>query len=79
MKEDNLCVHIVMDHYLFGIYELLINLLALIIHIVKEKFIDLEMFVLFFIARIAKDEAHKFGLISKVVWSSVKNSYVFQK
>ncbi|CAF4755769.1 unnamed protein product, partial [Rotaria magnacalcarata] len=30
--------------------------------------------VFFFIARISKDEPRKFGSISKVVWSSVKNT-----
>jgi hypothetical protein len=30
-----------------------------------------------FIARISKDEANKFGPISKVAWTSVKTPYVF--
>jgi hypothetical protein len=77
MKVANLCVHIVMGHYLYGIYELLINQLALIIHIVN--------IILFFksnlnscsLARICKDETNKFGPITKVIWSAVKSSYVF--
>jgi len=29
------------------------------------------------LARICKDEVHKFGPITKVIWSAVKSSYVF--
>lgn len=79
MKVDNLCVHIVMDHYPFGIYVQQINLLTLIFHTVnfKKKKKNFEFFSSSFIsARISKDEGHKFGPISKVVWSAVKNSYV---
>ena len=33
-------------------------------------------FTYFFLARICKDETHKFGPITKVIWSAVKSSYV---
>lgn len=78
MKDDSSCVHIVMAHWLCGIYELLINLWASIIHMVSVgKGYSSDSLSSFSLARIAKEDSHKFGQISKVVWSAVKNSYVF--
>jgi hypothetical protein len=43
----------------------------------KKKTFSLQKRNRFFVARICKDEAHKFGAITKVVWSAVKSSSVF--
>lgn len=81
MKVDSSCVHIVMDHYLSGIYVLSTNQLALIIHIVKKiqlLFISIDpSFFFCHVGRIAKDDTRQFGSINKVVWTAMKSSYVF--
>jgi hypothetical protein len=66
-----------MDHCLYGIYEQWINQSALIIHIVRLDLIRKRKKLSFFaLARICKDETHKFGAINKVIWTAMKSSYV---
>ena len=42
----------------------------------KNKILFQTKNIYFSLARISKDETHKFGAITKVVWSAVKSSYV---
>ena len=67
-------------HYQYGIYDLVINPLALVIRIVKQRtviFVLVKNRNLSFLDRLGKDQVRKFEPIGKVVWNTIKSSFVF--